>query len=321
MGKKKKPANFDIEKHTIFLGVYGSHAYGTSTPESDVDLRGILIQPKRLLMSPFEEEFEQHEEKPEKDDADVVIYELKKFVGLAVRANPSIFDLLYLPEDCIRTLTPFAEMLLDIRDAFLSIRAQETYIGYAVSQLQRIKRHRGWLLDPPKKKPERSDFGLTDKQVDFDALKKAQQKVRDLGGDPMKVFGPEMDAERRYQTALKHWQSYQQWARSRNPARKELEARWGYDTKHAMHLIRLLRMGWELVTTGQVNVRRPDAEELLAIRTQGIWAYERLEEYLEEMTAKVDSFTGSPLPAVPDIKRIEERTIEIMERFWAHNGS
>src|SRR5579875_1443529 len=36
----------------------------------------------------------------------------------------------------------------------------------------------------------------------------------------------------------------------------------GYDTKNAMHLVRLYRMGYEILTEGVVRVRRPDAKEL-----------------------------------------------------------
>lgn len=65
---------------------------------------------------------------------------------------------------------------------------------------------------------------------------------------------------------MKHWDSYQTWRSRRNPARAELERRHGYDTKHAMHLIRLMRMDLEVLETGDLRVRRGDADELSAIR-------------------------------------------------------
>ena len=55
---------------------------------------------------------------------------------------------------------------------------------------------------------------------------------------------------------MKHWDSYQTWKTHRNPARAELERQHGYDTKHAMHLIRLMRMGLEVLETGDLGVRR-----------------------------------------------------------------
>lgn len=75
-----------------------------------------------------------------------------------------------------------------------------------------------------------------------------------------------LNAEKRYRAAMKHWDSYQTWKEHRNPARAELERKYGYDTKHAMHLICLMRMGLEVLEIGDLRVRRDDAHELSAIR-------------------------------------------------------
>jgi hypothetical protein len=74
---------------------------------------------------------------------------------------------------------------------------------------------------------------------------------------------------------MKHWESYQTWKSHRNPARAELERQHGYDTKHAMHLIRLMRMGLEVLATGELRVRREDADELSAIR-DGAMSFDEL---------------------------------------------
>jgi len=56
------------------------------------------------------------------------------------------------------------------------------------------------------------------------------------------------------------------------------------NTKHAMHLVRLLRQGSEILSTGKVNVDRTgiDAEELKEIRN-GSWPYEKIEQYASDM--------------------------------------
>lgn len=59
------------------------------------------------------------------------------------------------------------------------------------------------------------------------------------------------------------------------------------NSKHASHLVRLMRMGYEILTEGKVIVKRPDAEELLAIKN-GAWTYERVMEYKEELQRKLD---------------------------------
>src|SRR6185436_7068494 len=83
---------------------------------------------------------------------------------------------------------------------------------------------------------------------------------------------PDLDAQRAFDASLKAWQHFVTWRAERNPQRAELETRYGYDTKHAMHLIRLLRMGEEVLSGKGVIVRRPDAADLRAIR-EGAWTY------------------------------------------------
>jgi len=121
-----------------------------------------------------------------------------------------------------------------------------------------------------------------------------------------------LDAERKYRAAMKHWESYQTWKSERNPARAELERRHGYDTKHAMHLIRLMRMGLEVLRTGDLIVRRPDGEELNAIR-DGALSFEDLllaAAALKEQMA--DAVEQSDLPADVDRDRVDELAFELM---------
>lgn len=126
-----------------------------------------------------------------------------------------------------------------------------------------------------------------------------------------------MDKERRYRAAQAEAASYARWKRERNPARAALEAKYGYDTKHAAHLVRLLRMGREILTTGQVNVWRGDrdGEELLAIR-QGAWPYERLIEWVEGEDAALERIYRAGehvLPKSPDRDAIHTLCVELIE--------
>ncbi len=76
-----------LPEHTVFLTKHGSHAYGTNTPSSDLDLRGIAIPPKEYLLG-FNKSFEQATPFTRDEDAedgagpDVVIFGLQsKCVG------------------------------------------------------------------------------------------------------------------------------------------------------------------------------------------------------------------------------------------------
>jgi uncharacterized protein len=97
-----------------------------------------------------------------------------------------------------------------------------------------------------------------------------------------------INAERAFFKAKSNYDSWVRWKAERNPARRELEVKSGYDTKHASHLVRLMRMGQEILTTGKVLVKRPDAEELLLIKNGG-WTYEKVMEHAESLQKKMDA--------------------------------
>lgn len=121
--------------------------------------------------------------------------------------------------------------------------------------------------------------------------------------------------EREYTAKLREWQQYQTWQRERNEVRAGLEAQSGYDTKHGMHLVRLMRMCREILETGKVNVRRPDAEELLAIRN-GAWSYDTLIEWADREDAALHEVAkASTLPSAPDRVALDALCADIVEEM------
>lgn len=114
-----------------------------------------------------------------------------------------------------------------------------------------------------------------------------------------------MQKEREYEAAARHFRQYEEWRIHRNPDRAALEAKHGYDVKHAAHLVRLLRMGGEILKTGKVHVWRGtsdggpgDAEELVAIRS-GAWAYDALVAWAETEDAALDTLYRERKYVVP----------------------
>jgi len=294
----------------VFETVHGSRAYGLAGPDSDTDVKGIFVPPAEALFG-FESTPEQTEPEPEH-----VLYDIRKFFRLAAACNPTVIEILFTdPADHVRC-SPVGARLLQKRTSFLSQRAGQSFGKYALAQLRRIKTHRRWLLEPPQAKPQRGAFGLSERAVIPAEQRGAATALMEQGRlDPAEVspaFMDQLDRERRYRGALREWQQYQGWQRNRNPARAELERQHGYDTKHAMHLMRLLRMAGEILETGRVLVRRPDAEELKAIR-QGAWPYDVLLERAETLAEQLPALTRrSPLPVRPDLSRLNTFCAELV---------
>jgi hypothetical protein len=95
--------------------------------------------------------------------------------------------------------------------------------------------------------------------------------------------------------------------------RKRLVERFGYDTKNAAHLIRLLRMGAEFLRDGELHVRRDDAQELLAIR-RGEWSLAAVQAEAERLFRRVeDVYAQSTLPERPDRDAVNALAVEVAE--------
>jgi predicted nucleotidyltransferase len=95
--------------------------------------------------------------------------------------------------------------------------------------------------------------------------------------------------------------------------RKALVEQFGYDVKHASHLIRLLRSASEFLETGEMRVDRTniDADELKAIK-RGEWPRERVVREAEALFLRLeDAYRNSPLPDEPDEAAAEELLIDV----------
>ncbi len=123
----------------LYSALVGSRAQGLEVEGSDIDRRGFYIAspsvhfrfggpPAQLVC-----------------DADQLCYwELEKFLRLALASNPTVLETLYSPAveiegECV------AAGLRELKrsHAFLSKRAEQTFVRYADSQFQKMDRARG----------------------------------------------------------------------------------------------------------------------------------------------------------------------------------
>lgn len=126
-----------------------------------------------------------------------------------------------------------------------------------------------------------------------------------------------LDRERKFREAQRTWKQFQEWKRNRNPKRAALEAQYGYDLKHALHLVRLLKICRRALETGEVRVKvdAQEREELLSIKA-GAWRYEELVEWASAEDAALSEVQRrSSLPRSPDREALDalcQRLVEAM---------
>lgn len=102
---------------------------------------------------------------------------------------------------------------------------------------------------------------------------------------------------------------------TRTERRMALIEKYGFDCKFGMHLIRLLSTCKEILTEGQLRVRRPDANFLLDIRN-GKYTRDQIEKMAEELLIEVrEAEKVSQLSARPNYNVINQAVVEIIEEF------
>ena len=149
------------------------------------------------------------------------------------------------------------------------------------------------------------------RNVDYQQLTDADKKRKPL-------FIVKYLAEDHKLAKEKH-RNYWTWKAERNEVRHQLEVNFGYDTKHAMHLVRLMRMAEEILSTGQVLVKRPDAKELLDIRG-GAWKLDDLLAWADEKDRYIreDLYkTSKILPHTTDIHKAAKVLMTAQDMAWS----
>ena len=127
-------APFDLEEHLVLEVRAGSHAYGTETEDSDEDFRGVVLCPEEYYTGL--KRFDQFAPKPEEYGKDVCYYDVRKFLTLAMKGNPSVLEIFWQPR--LKTVEPFAHSLLGFKDMVLSKRLVKHHLGMAKSHMARI---------------------------------------------------------------------------------------------------------------------------------------------------------------------------------------
>ena len=100
--------------------------------------------------------------------------------------------------------------------------------------------------------------------------------------------------------------------------RPELIAAHGFDTKYAMHVVRLGYQGIELLTTGRLTLPMPEPERsrVMAIRRGEVPEADVVAEVEEVERRLLRAVADSPLPERPDLDRVDEFLVETYREAW-----
>lgn len=317
--------NEHLGDNLVLIGLGGSHAYGTETVTSDLDIRGCTLNTKEEILT--NKNFEQFENK----ETDTVIYSFNKLVHLLSNCNPNTIEILGLKPEHYLYLSPIGEELLEHKKIFLSKRAVNTFGGYAVSQLRRLDNKSVRTVEQSKR--EKHILGsINNARLTF------AERYFDCPDDAIKLYIDEavqegFDTEIFMDIKLTHYplRDYKcMWSEMNNIVkdyskigkRNKNAIERGKLGKHMMHLIRLYLMCIDILENEEIiTYREKEHDLLMSIRNEDSeWLVNSQPTksfmiMVDELESKMNSLKEKTmLPDNPDYNAINKFVMSVNER-------
>lgn len=124
----------------LFLAVSGSHMWGVARPDSDIDIRGVYLDPIEKVLSLYPGRDTIEAQGILGKDCDLQLYELGKALGMLNKHNGNLVELIESPT-CF-----YDNKMLDwhaLANKFLTKKLVGYYAGYYMSQRKRAAQNRG----------------------------------------------------------------------------------------------------------------------------------------------------------------------------------
>lgn len=244
----------------MIIGLGGSYAYGTNVPTSDLDIRGFALNSVENILTG--KDFEQITN----NVTDTTIYSLNKMIQLLSNCNPNTIEIVGLKPEHYLYVSDFGKSMLERKDMFLSKKAIKSFGGYATSQLYRLQ--------------QKTNYALTEEELNahvakvLNGVKETIYKGYDVSGFEIYFKDGEIkidisvsdykldDFVTIIETFNKTLRDYRQ-----RSVRNDKAIAHDKISKHAMHLLRLYMMLYDILKYGEINTYREKEHDLLmAIR-------------------------------------------------------
>lgn len=340
-----------MKYNIIYETLVGSHVYGTNIPTSDIDIKGVYVQPESDILG-----FNYREQV--NVDKDTTYYEIRRFLQLLQSANPTMLEMLFVDSKFTRKLEPAFSSVIQNRHKFLTKQCANSFGGYAVAQIKKAKglnKKMNWEQQRIERKTV-LDFCYVrwhDVTIPFtEYVKMTQTNIKQFGltkldhmtncynlywspdisefsgfanenSNDVQVHAlPKKSFEAitilyfnkdAYSVHCKEFNEYSNWLKNRNESRyvDTQVAGQQIDSKNIMHCVRLLDCAIEIAETGNLTVLRPNAPYLLKIRRGECNLNEIIDE-CEAKIARMDAlYATSSLPTKVDPEFVNDLLLQV----------
>ncbi len=304
---------------------FGSHLYGTSTPQSDIDFKSVYVPSARdILLQRVRGAINTARPKAEKEknlpgEVEEESYSLQRYLGLAAECQTVAMDVLFAPEwSMTEPPSPIWREIVDNRHRFLTRRAT-AFVGYCRQQANKygIKGSRvaaaraalGLLVRLV------DEHGGTPKLGDYEAEITAviegveHMVIVDIptpGGKTVRHLDI-CNRKMPFTSSVKNARDICQRLVDEYGSRAlQAESQQGVDWKALSHSVRVGTQAIELLRTSHITFPLPNAEHVIRIKT-GQVPYQEVAAEIEDLLVRVEAQAAvSGLPDKPDMQWIDD---------------
>ena len=312
--------------------VHGSRLYGTATPTSDTDYKGIhLPSGEAILLGKPEDVITRDTRSPDvlrngPDDVDDQSYSLAKFLKMVSVGDTVATEMLFAPDEAVLTSSPTWQALQANRHRLVN-RECRGFVRYCIAQAAKYS-IKGERLAACETVIALLEAGLADhgQNARLVAMRPALaaftanaanfanfETVEGQHG-PIEHFAC-LDRKtplttRIFDALALYRRIHTEYGRRANAAMTA----GGIDWKAMSHALRVARQAEELLSTGHLTLPRPDAADLIEIKL-GQRPYEAVQDELETIVERLPSLAErSRLPEASEADWIRAFILE------AHRG-
>ena len=299
--KKCKENNVSL----IYLVKFGSHLYGTNTPESDTDYKGIFLPSmKQLLLQQNIKSITystgDNNDKNSSEDVDVQLWSLHYFLKLVSKGETNALDLLFsfTYTDMIEYMDDIMIRIHDNYNNLFNIKDCNAFVGYAIGQAKKygIKGSRLGVL----KKVNRlvntikdiDDIKLHDIMDDiidkcYDSSYCFKKMIGTKGNEPIQslvICGKVHQGTINVTEFIERINTeYKKYGKRAEQAEKSL----GIDWKALSHAVRALTQMKQLINTGMIQYPLADADYISSIK-MGKLSFKEVEKIIYDSIGEID---------------------------------
>ena len=319
---------------TIVELTFGSHLYGTATPESDLDIKAVYLpEPRDILLQRVKPAVGVHREKAKgekntAEDTDFEAYSPAKFLELLAEGQTAALDMLFAPDTMILgTPHPVWAEIKALAPRLFS-RRTSAFVGYCRQQARKFG-VKGERLAAVRAALD----GLRAIEAVYGSnakLEVAAAEVQALSSQHALLGGIEVPEVTGYtatyfdiagkkaifSASIKGARAIAEGLFDEFGDRtRAAEANQGVDWKAMSHAVRIARQAVEFLETGQVSLPRPEAAHLLAIK-HGELSYAAVGEEIETLLEAVEAAAvNCGLPEAPEPGLAEDFIADLYGRI------